>query len=212
MDEIEQFLSDYAYELRYHNIEQARDDLTRLSKEKFDEMKVRFAHQKKFNTNYNNSRPVQAKEWNSINKTKSETAVLIYIYNLTLETFSLTHSSWDTHDVQVKDLDIEPGGCIPFILRGELLKRTSSGSSAFRSSKIKHEFTYRSGDSAFRFSTLSQLFSKYEPFAFSNTMRLSRQYSTHSIGQSELWCETTLDQNQAASPYSFALSIIIRTP
>lgn len=206
MDDIEEHLSHFAGKVDQERIDQERIYLSGLSKEEFEEIRAKYAFERTYEFNYNLMLQRQPNEWEAIRKKTSETNVLIYIYNRSREAFSLTNATWAT---EPGSYDIAPGGAISFTLPSALLRRISSGKSPFRSSQVSHQFTYRSGDYAFTFSTAAALSRSYEPFAFSSTSKVSRRHSIRSTGRSELVCEYLLEQNQNASPYSYAITIRI---
>lgn len=206
MDDIEEHLSHFEGKVPPEDIERERAYLSGLSKEKFEEIRAQYAFERTYEPNYQQARKAQPVEWALIRKNTLETSVLIHIYNRTRETFSLTSSTWAS---KPGSFDISPGGVISFTLPGELLKRISHANSGYKSSQISHQFTYRSGDYAFSFSTASQLIVKYEPFAFGDTTSVSRNHSIRSIGQNEVVCEYILEQNLSKPPYSYAITIQI---
>ncbi|MFW9080261.1 hypothetical protein ACOI9X_13440 [Pseudomonas sp. P2757] len=207
MDEIEELLSYLEGERDQEYIDSTRIYLSGLSKEKFESEKANFLLGRKYEANYKLARQQQPVEWEAIRKTASKTNILIHIYNHTHETFSLISSTWDG---EPEDFEIPPGNCYSLLLPNTLLRRTSSGKQAFQSSLISHTFTYSSGDYAFGFATAMTLTNRgYEPFAFDAKSKVSRQHSIRSLGQREIRCQYALEQNQSATPYSYALKIQI---
>ncbi|VVP74272.1 hypothetical protein PS918_01673 [Pseudomonas fluorescens] len=209
MDDIEEYLSHLEGIIGQDAINQERIYLSGLSKEELEEKKAKFAFERTYEASYEQARQRQPIIWESVRKKTSETNVLIQIYNCTRNSFSMTNSTWNS---EPGDLDIPPGNCIAFTLPGVLLRRINRANTSFRSSQVSHHFTYRSGDYAFDFSTASQLTMRYEAFSFGNTISVSRRHSIRSIGQSEILCDYLLEQNQSASPYSYAIAIKIRDP
>ncbi|WP_426205561.1 hypothetical protein [Pseudomonas sp. TWP3-1] len=208
MDEIEELLSYLEGEHDQEYIDSTRTYLAGLSKEQLESEKANFLLGRKFEENYKLARQQQPVEWEAIRKTTSKTNILIHIYNHTHETFSLISSTWDGES---EDFEIPPGDCYSLLLPNALLRRITSGKQAFRSSLISHKFTYSSGDYAFSFATAATLTNRgYDPLAFDAKSRVSRQHSIHSIGQRKILCEYALEQNQSATPYSYALKIQIR--
>ncbi len=206
MDDIEEYLSNFADEYPPEIIERERAYLSGLSKERFEEIRTQYAFEKMYESNFKQAMKKQTDQWNAIRDDASGTYVLFQILNLTRETFSLTNSTWTS---DFGSYEIAPGGYIIFTLPGNLLKRISKAKTGYRSSQINHQFTYRSGDYAFSFSTAAKLALKYEPFAFGDTTVVSRSHGIRSIGQSELTCDYILGQSQSKSPYSYAITIRI---
>lgn len=209
MDEIEQLLSLLEGELDQETINTHRIYLSGLSKEKFEKEKANFLYGRQYKSSYNQARQQQPIQWDSIRKTTSKTNILIHIYNQTHEKFSLTSSTWEG---EPEAFEIPPAHCHSLVLPNDLLRRTSSGKQTFQSSLIRHQFTYSSGDCAFSFSTATTLTRSYEPFAFGSTSKISRQHSIRSTGPREIVCEYALEQNQSATPYSYALMIQLSYP
>ncbi|MCU0120382.1 hypothetical protein N8H74_19125 [Pseudomonas sp. B2M1-30] len=210
MDDIESFISGISSTEDKSYIDRAREYLSGLNKDELKEFLEKHRHVEKFNANAEKAAKEQPIQWSAVSKMTHETGVLIYIYNTTRENFSLTKASWDSSQLPLKEFDLGAGDYTSFILRDDRLRRISNAKSIFRSSKIKHEFTYKSAERAFTFSTEAQLYLRYEPLAFGNTTTVSRQYNTRSTGKTELLCSTELTQRQNASPYSYAMKIVIR--
>ncbi|UQS15445.1 hypothetical protein [Pseudomonas sp. HS6] len=206
MDDIEEHLSHFAGKASLEDIERERVYLSGLSKERFEEIKAHSTFEREYESNYKQAKQQQSAQWDAVRKKTTGTYVLFQILNRTRETFSLSSSTWASES---GSYDIQPAGCIIFTLPGNLLKRISSAKTGYRSSQINHQFTYRSGDYAFNFSTAAYLSLKYEPFAFGDTTSVSRSHRIRSIGQKEMDCEYTLEQNQSTSPYSYAITILI---
>lgn len=203
MDDIEQFLLQIADEFKPEAIDRYRGYLSDLNKEAYEKEKTNLLLAIKFRSNTKGVVQEQENEWEKLRRNRSSTSVLVYIYNFTNEIFSLTHSSSATNEPG--KFAIPAGDYMSFALPGQLLKRINNG-------KVGHQFTYRSGDYAFKFATASQLSPTYEPFAFETTTQISRQHSIHSIGQKEIMCQYRLDQSLSTSPYSYAISIDISYP
>jgi len=206
MDDIEEHLSHFVGKVSPEDIERERVYLSGLSKERFEEIRAQYAFERAYDSNYKQAMQLQPGQWDAVRKKTSGTYVLFQIINRTRETFSLTSSTWPS---EPGSYDIAPAGYIIFVLPGNLLKRISSVKSDYRSSQISHQFTYRSGDYAFNFSTTAHLTLKYEPFAFGDTTSVSRRHSIRSIGEKEVACEYVLEQNLSSSPYSYAITIHI---
>lgn len=210
MDDIESFISDISSTEDQNYIDRAREYLSSLNKDELKEFLEKHRHVEKFNANADKAAKEQPTQWNAISKLTSETGILIYIYNTTRENFSLTKASWDSSQLPLKEFDLGAGDYTSFILRDDRLRRISNAKSAFRSSKIKHDFTYTGGEKSFTFSTEAQLYQRYEPLAFGSTTNVSRQYNTRSTGKIEVLCSTELTQRKKESPYSYAIKIVIR--
>lgn len=210
MDEIEEYLSHYTGELDQEAIEARRNYLSGLSKEEFYEIRTRDIFNKNLESDFMHAQKEQPDQWRIISNKISETTVLIYIYNNTHETFSLTDSSWTSTDPA--EFDIQPGSYISLTLPSELLRRISSGKAAFKSSQVSHWFVYHSGDYAFDFVTSAVLSRGYEPFAFRVPPKVSRKHTIRSTGHNALVCEYILEQNKSVTPYSYAISIKISQP
>lgn len=206
MDDIEEYLANFADEYPPEIIERERVYLSGLSKERFEEIRTQYAFEKMSESNFKQAMKNQTTQWNAIRNDASGTYVLFQILNRTRETFSLTHSTWTS---DLGGYEITPGGYIIFTLPGNLLKRISKANTGYRSSQINHQFTYRSGDYAFSFSTAAKLGIKYQPFAFGDTTVVSRSHGIRSVGKSEITCEYTLGQSLSKSPYSYAITIQI---
>lgn len=210
MDEIESYLSSIDGETDPMTLEQIRTELLNMSIEDAIECIEQVKHAEAYNSSYIESYKAQEKSWSSIKNTTSHTSVLIYIHNATRDTFSLTHTSWDNSEFPLENYEIAPAGHMSFLLRSAPPKGTARGKTS-ENSAISHQFTYKSGDYAFKFSTELVLTSKYHPFSFTPDFQPHRQFSTHSIGKNKLLCSTDLEHNLAATPYSYAIAIFIRT-
>lgn len=206
MDDIEEHLSHFKGKIDQEQIDRERIYLAGLSREKFEEIREQSAFERTYESNYQHVLQQQPKAWESIGKNTTETNVLIHIYNRTRQTFALTSATWAS---EAGSFDIESGGAISFTLPGNLLRRISSGKAAFKSSQVSHQFTYRSGDYAFNFTTASQLRRGYQAFTVGDTTTVARSHNIRSIGKNEILCEYILEQNQSTSPYSYAIIIQI---
>lgn len=210
MDDIESYLASLEGEIEPTTIEQIRTNLPNISTDELKKYLEEVKHAEKYNSNYKLAQQEKIKTWNSIRKTTSQTNVLIYIHNATTEKFTLTHSSWDRSDTPLEDYDLLPADYMAFILPSEPPKRISSAKVSFRSSQITHEFSYKSGDFSFNFSTSLKLHLPYSPFSFETKYSPVRNFSTGSTGKKKLLCLTDLDSHLTTSPYSYAISVNIR--
>ena len=147
----------------------------------------------------------EAKTWNTISRDPSQTSVMVYIYNGTAETFNLASCSWDLSGSVRKDYEIAPWQYMSFILRSEPPER--SGGRIFRSTQVKHSFTYKSGELAFNFLTLLKLTKPYEPFSIKPPIVPSREHTVRSIGKSPVTCSSTITRATSEKPYSYGVVI-----
>lgn len=150
-------------------------------------------------------RQEEAKTWNAISRDPSQTSVMIYIYNGTEETFNLASCSWDPSGSPRNNYQIAPWQYMSFILRSEPPER--SGGRIFRSTQVKHSFTYKSGESAFNFLTLLKLTKPYDPFTIKPPIVPSREHIVRSIGKVPVTCSSTITRTTPEKPYSYGVVI-----
>jgi len=211
MDDIEKHLSSLEGLFEQATIDELRSNAQNVTTDELITYieKLKFAI--KFNSNAIELQQKKLKAWHAIKQIKSHTSVLINIHNGTQETFSLAQASWDTRQAAREDLEIAPGEYLSYTLRSEPPKRDSSAKSAFRSTQIKHEFSYQGGEYAFHFSTALKLSPLYEAFSFDTQYVPKRELSTRSAGKRKLICLTDLDEQMDKPPYSYAVTINLRT-
>ncbi|WP_438300920.1 hypothetical protein [Pseudomonas sp. NMS19W] len=210
MDIIKSYLETLEGKVDSEKINEIKSYLSTLSNDEVLQYIEETKHAETYNSNYIKSQKELEKEWRASSKTTSYNSILVNITNATRETFTLTDSSWDIDETSPDERIIPPASYGFFLLRSEPPKRTSNANSQFRSSEVKHSFTYRSGEYAFEFSTLLKLHIPYDPFSFSVKYAPTRQHTIRSIGSKKLICLTDLERQQSEAPYNYAININIR--
>ena len=140
--------------------------------------------------------------WNNVQRVGSHSHVMIYIYNGTSETFTLSSANWSTGGLTEK-YTIEPWDYLLFTPRADIPYFAKGRTST----QAKHNFTYQSDNHAFEFSTRLWVRKEYTAFSFDPPTIPLREHNIKSIGTQPLRCTSRITRTMATQPYSYGIVI-----
>ena len=139
--------------------------------------------------------------WRSISNDESPNSVIVYIFNATAKTFSLTTTSSYNGAPPSEACVLEPWDCASIILRSEPPTKKNP------SIKVNHDLSFESGKFAFQFNTSLSLKGD-GPFVLKVTFTPHIQHTVRSIGKEQLKCTSSITRSLSKEPYSY--SVVIR--